>query len=197
VLLALSVTFVAHARARATDVAGPTLTVAMVDRSTAGGAELAAARTRAGYVFENAGIRIAWSEPGASPVRGSGGSTAIHVMVVDGPGIDGSFDDAVLGFASPPARRAYVYYNRVETYALSRHVSPGWFLGLVMAHELAHVLLPGAGHAPAGVMAAQLRPDPGQAPAFTEEEARALCAAVTGEVTVARLGDMASGSRGN
>lgn len=63
---------------------------------------------------------------------------------------------------------------------------PGWFLGVVIAHELAHVLRPDAGHAENGLMGATLRPE--AMPMFTAQEAQALRARLHDGVTVTALG---------
>ena len=170
--------------------APPTLNVVVSDRSTAGGAELGTARTRASYVFDGVGIRIAWMTPAQTAAIANTAKPDIQLVVTDGsrvdPGVQGH--DPILGFAIPSANRIYVYYDRVETLALRRKVQPGWFLGVVIAHELAHVLLPDSRHAPAGVMAAVLSPDPTEPSAFTDDQGRALRARLGGAATVARLG---------
>ena len=166
----------------------PTLTVVVQDRSSAAGGELGTARTRANYVFDAAGIRIAWTTPdGALDLVNV--SDPVQLVVLDGP----ADDDVrvrippILGFAVPAANRVYVYYDRVQALALERRVQPGWFLGVVIAHELAHVLLPDARHASSGLMAATLGADPKMLPAFTGQEARLMRERLTGEMTLARV----------
>jgi len=164
----------------------PTLTVIVDDRSSAGAAELGAARTRAGYVFDGAGIRITWMTQGRAQdlsVR----RDYIYVVVLDRPADEDLIDghQPVLGFAVPAANRVYVYFDRVQRLALDRRVQPGWFLGVVIAHELAHVLLPHTRHTTTGVMAATLGPDPTVPPTFTGQEARAMRARLGGEATLA------------
>lgn len=183
IFLALS----AHVHAQAVD-RRPTLTVIVDDRSTDGAADIGIAKTRAGYLFDEAGIRIAWQI--ARPVMAgtNDGRDVIRVVVLDG-GVDTDVaTDPVLGFAVPSANRIYVYYDRAQRLALGKRAQPGWFLGDVIAHEITHVLLPDIAHTQSGVMAAALRPDPQHPPAFTSGEARALRARL-GETTLARLHD--------
>ena len=148
------------------------------------------ARTRAGYVFDDVGIRIVWITLGQTPASVTTGQTDIQLVVADGARADQAVPgrDPILGFAVPSANRVYVYYDRVETQALSRNIRPGWFLGVVIAHELAHVLLPGSRHTPTGVMAAVLSPDPAKGSTFTNEEGRAMRARLGGEMALAGLG---------
>ena len=178
-----------HLNARAAD-PGLTLNVVVSDRSTAGGAALGTARTRADYVFADVGIRIAWMTPGQTPAIANLGERYIQLVVTDGARVDQGVPtrDPILGFAVPSANRVYVYYDRVETLALRRNIQPGWFLGVVIAHELTHVLLPESGHTPTGVMASVLAPDPKEPLTFTADEGRAMRARLSGETTLARLG---------
>ena len=49
---------------------------------------------------------------------------------------------------------AYVYYRRVQTESARYQVSTGLVLACAIAHELGHLLLPDATHAPTGLMRA-------------------------------------------
>ena len=181
IFLALS----AHVHAQAKD-RRPTLTVIVDDRSTDGAADIGIAKTRAGYLFDDAGIRIAWLIARAATLGTNDGPDVIRVVVLDGVADTDAAGSPVLGFAVPSANRVYVYYDRVERLALGKRAQPGWFLGDVIAHEITHVLLPDIGHTQSGVMAAGLRPDPQHPLAFTRAEARALRARL-GETMLARL----------
>ena len=164
----------------------PTVTVIVDDRSTDGAADIGIAKTRAGYLFADAGIRIAWLIAGPATSGTNDGRDVIQVVLFDGAVDTDVSANPVLGFAVPSANRVYVYYDRVQRLALGKRAQPGWFLGDVIAHEITHVLLPDIGHTQAGVMAAALRPDPQHPPAFTSAEGRALRARL-GETTLARL----------
>ena len=128
--------------------------------------------------------------PGQTPAIANIGERYIQLVVTDGARVDQGVPtrDPILGFAVPSANRVYVYYDRVETLALRRNIQPGWFLGVVIAHELTHVLLPESGHTPTGVMASVLAPDPKEPLTFTADEGRAMRARLSGETTLARLG---------
>jgi hypothetical protein len=82
--------------------------------------------------------------------------------------------------------QVYVHYDRVMALARHYRTPPGWFLGVVIAHEVAHVLLPDAGHAHSGLMGATLSPQ--VTPAFTAQQAQSLRARLHDEMAVAGLG---------
>lgn len=87
---------------------------------------------------------------------------------------------SLLGLAVPSANRVYIHYDRARALARQYGTPPGWFLGIVIAHEVAHVLLPDAGHADDGLMAATLNPE--ATPAFTAQQAQSLRAALRSRV---------------
>jgi hypothetical protein len=165
----------------------PALEVIMDNRSPSAAPELAAARTHARFIFGEAGIRVTFVMQSDELATATSGIDRIHLVVLGQPEADRLIAGNVrrLGFAIPPAYRVYVHYDRVEAVARSRGVQPGWFLGVVMTHELAHVLLPHAGHSDAGLMAPSLSPDPKVPPAFTRQEARVLREQLRGETMLA------------
>ena len=105
----------------------PTLNVIVDDRSSAGATELATARTRAGYLFSDASIRIAWITQGQARGVMNIGRDYVRLVVVDGATADEVIagHDPVLGFAIPSANRAYVYYDRVQRLARDRKSTTG------------------------------------------------------------------------
>jgi PadR family transcriptional regulator PadR len=164
----------------------PALEVATFDRSSSG-PELGIARGRASHIFADAGIRVVWT----TRARGGRAATATHriqLVVLSGATADETFlgYGDMLGIAIPAVSRVYVHYDRVVALARRHRTPPGWFLGVVIAHELAHVLLPGAGHAEHGLMAATLSPE--AMPMFTAREAQSIRARLHDERTFAALG---------
>jgi hypothetical protein len=153
----------------------PIFEVVIDNRAPGAAPEMAAARARAGFLFGEAGIRVTWwthfDDAAVVP-----GRERIVLVVLDLPEGNHVFrgDIRRLGFAVPPASRVYVHYPRVSELARYHGAQPGWFLGVVMAHELAHVLLPRTGHAAEGIMSASLTPHPKRPPAFSRGEARQL-----------------------
>jgi len=166
----------------------PALEVVMDNRSPSAGPELAMACARIRFIFDEAGIRVTFVMQSDGLAGAASGHDRIRLVLLDQREADQVIAGEVkrLGFAIPPAYRVYVHYDRVEALARFYHVHPGWFLGVVMAHELAHVLLPGAGHADAGLMARSLSPDPKMPMAFTRQEAQVMRERLSGEMTLAR-----------
>jgi PadR family transcriptional regulator PadR len=186
VWLGVSIALALSSRPSAQTPSGPLLEVATLDRSSSG-AELGIARGRVRHIFADAGIRVLWTTRSG---RDSAGTATRRVRLVL---LSGSFADEiflghgdVLGIAIPAVGRVYVHYDRVVALARRYRTPSGWFLGLVIAHELAHVLLPGAGHAENGLMAATLSPE--ALPMFTAREAQSLRASVEDGATFAALG---------
>jgi hypothetical protein len=115
------------------------------------------ARTTASYVFKNAGIKIVWLEGcKVMPVLQS----YFVVVVTHQPPADWTTQDA-MGFAPiriGDQRRAYVFLDRVTAFV--KRVSPndmrestiGTAVGLTIAHELGHLLIPGNAHRMVGIM---------------------------------------------
>ena len=165
----------------------PVFEVVLDNRAPAGAAEIGTARLRTDYIFEGAGIRVAWLLKGEDPGVPAGVGERIHLVLIDeSAGRLIANDPRTLGFALPAAGRVYVHYDRVHELARLHGVRPGWFLGVVIAHELVHVLLPRAGHTGGGLMARSLSPDPKVPSAFTRTEAQSLRDRLRGETTLAQ-----------
>jgi hypothetical protein len=164
----------------------PTLEVVIDNRAPGGAMEIGTARTRAGFIFGEAGIRIAWVLQGEAGRVALDADERVHLVVID-ERADGLIagNPRRLGFAMPSANRAYVHYDRVHKLARAHYVQPGWFLGVVIAHELAHLLFQGGGHAETGVMARALSPDPAAPAVFTRQEAQRLRDHLRRETTLA------------
>ena len=165
----------------------PVFEVVLDNRAPAGAAEIGTARVRTDYIFEDVGIRIAWLVKGEDLRVPAGAGERIHLVLIDeSAGRLISNDPRTLGFALPAAGRVYVHYDRIHDLAREHGVQPGWFMGVVIAHELVHVLLPRAGHTVDGLMARSLRPDPAVPAAFTRTEGQALRVRLRGETTLAQ-----------
>jgi len=185
VFLGVSIALVLSARASAQMADGrPALEVVTEDRSL-GGVELGFARARVNEIFITAGIRVVWSARTAV-ATGAPGTDRIRLVVLSAPSADAMFHGHpdLLAFAVPSASRVYIHYDRVLALARHDRIPPGWFLGIVIAHEVAHVLLPDAGHADNGLMGARI--DPETAPAFTAQQAQSLRARLHDGVMAAR-----------
>jgi hypothetical protein len=166
----------------------PTVEVVIDNRAASAALELAAARTRARFIFDDAGVHLDFMTQGKGAAIARSGLDRIHLVVLDTASAERLIptESRMLGFAIPSANRVYVHYDRVQAVARSRGVEPGWFLGVVIAHELGHVLLQGAAHTDSGVMARALSPDPKVPPAFTQQQARSLRSRLGAETTLAQ-----------
>jgi hypothetical protein len=154
----------------------PTLEVVVDNHAPSAASELAAARTRARFIFGDAGIQVTFLTRQQAASSPRAGLDPIYVVLLDEKAADRLIagDPRRLGFAIPPANRVYVHYERVHLVARNHGVEPGWFLGAVIAHELGHVLLQGAPHAAAGLMAKMISPDSAAASVFSRQESQHL-----------------------
>lgn len=89
----------------------------------------------------------------------------------------------VLGQTNPPARLVYVFTARIVEASVKFAHDYTRILGLVVAHELGHVLLPAGSHADTGVMNGRANLWAKIAHEFTPEEGEAIRAGL------ARRGD--------
>ena len=110
-------------------------------------------------LYAAVGVPTIWRAAAPSDDR----SDVIHVIVLpDATGILGRHTDIVMGAAvSTPGstRVAYVYYRRMREEAERYGASVSQVLACAIAHEIGHLLIPEAGHSPAGLMRARWRRD--------------------------------------
>ena len=131
------------------------------------------------HIFAASGIELRWSNV---PVQGRYLRTAILDRGLHG------LPEHALAFATllPPGNASYagVSLPSVATVAESEDIPLAIVLGASMAHEIGHVLLGSAAHAPSGIMSrrfarAQLQMAAAGRLLFTRRESRELRAAVT------------------
>jgi hypothetical protein len=151
------------------------LTVKVVDNVGASAYVLQQAADVAQRVFKAAGLPTVWvvcprfndiaaqklDELAAKNPACYENLTDIYIQVVDTPknNLVPWQDKLQLGAAlypenGPPGRHAYVLYDRIQKEAETAVCTRISLLGLVMAHEIGHLLL-GSGHALEGVMIGQ------------------------------------------
>jgi hypothetical protein len=87
--------------------------------------------------------------------------------------------------ASVDCQIAYIFYDRIEELSRLTNVPLGRMLGLAMAHEIGHMLLPPPSHSPEGIMRPSLELKRSILPRFTAAQA---------DVIRARLGQRRYGS---
>lgn len=117
---------------------------------------LASARDDATRIFRAAGIAIVWLSRDDPCCR-----DVVRVVLPSLKGADQYLrrehvDSNALGEASAEARLVHIFWDRVRSNASHHGRDEGGLLGEVLAHEIGHVLLPGAGHSSTGIMQASL-----------------------------------------
>jgi hypothetical protein len=80
----------------------------------------------------------------------------------------------VVGTASRALGRAYIYYQHLVRHASETRSPVSRVLGVAIAHEIAHLLLPRRSHSTGGVMSAELRGRVTRVPRFTTSQAAAM-----------------------
>jgi len=158
----------------------PTVRVSVEDPGDAFGKELARARSIVEDLYARAGITLRWV--------GTTGTTSDHpslrVVVKKSTAMPRSLTAEAIGVAPTPAdgtrgSLAYVFSDRVIAFAQSNRLFVTSVLGLALAHEIGHLLLPANAHTADGIMRANWNPAlfqpraPGL-PGFVPEQARLL-----------------------
>lgn len=157
----------------------PTIVLEVADLAGVGMEDLTQAMAQTKAVFGGIGVRLVWSDAGgaeaACDCRGLKLSVRLLSPFLIRELTKQGVKKAVLGSASAPEALAYIYAERVMALAERRRMDERILLGLVIAHELGHLVLPGKGHARTGIMTEGIDTDPlGLRPRFTPEEARAI-----------------------
>jgi hypothetical protein len=144
----------ANAREQADD--RPTVFVHIENRAAAVLPEtLAGARTELAHIFEEAGVNV---ESSAEPDHERcGRQLTVHLVLLAGAMADRFIkkEDVkrrVVAQANSDARQVYVFWDRVGPAVNRQGLAHGDALGLVIAHELGHILLRGKGHSRHGIM---------------------------------------------
>jgi len=132
------------------------------------------AQTAASKVYAQIGVEVEWTTGWAALAPPDG---AQHFDVVfltqDMPAYRES-NAKTFGKASPPARRAYVFFSRVLDHARATISDPSQVLALVLAHELGHLLLPDEGHSRGGIMRAEWGGSLFDVPPFSRAQAATI-----------------------
>ncbi len=80
----------------------------------------------------------------------------------------------ILGMAFPDTRVAFIFSDQVKRFGDCTHLEGCSLLGIVIAHEIGHLVLPGSRHTTQGVMAKSLDSKQTKEPRFTPKEAKAI-----------------------
>jgi hypothetical protein len=127
------------------------------------------AEGRAQEVFQKIGAAVTWVD--ITPAREQMVPMFTLVFVGVAPSADPYWrEHEVFGFAAPSAKRAWVFWDRIEA---ERALAPalGIVLGDVMAHELGHLMLSSSGHSSDGIMRAQVERQTRTTETFTKRQA--------------------------
>lgn len=134
-----------------------TLRALVVDEAGIRPEVLRAAEDDAAAIYSAAGVQLVWTD------ATSGAHEPFDVTVKIASGMKPSMvppnvSDLSLGFAAVNpkvkgrrGRLVWVLFDQLELHAQRRHVQISRLCGLVMAHEIGHLLLP-AGHSETGLM---------------------------------------------
>ena len=127
-------------------------------------------------IYRVAGVATTWVE--ASPHSGPGnGSVDIVLMseaLADTHVRQRGFRHDNLGYAIRAARRAYIFCRHIHDIEIEFSREPGEVLGLVIAHEVGHLLLPDDAHSAHGIMRTTFDLRSRQRPYFSRAESDLL-----------------------
>jgi hypothetical protein len=160
----------------------PTLFVHIENRGAVLPETLGNARKQLAHIFDAAGVRVESTiEPGHDRCAGQ---LTVHVLLLAGTIADRFIKSQqvgrnVLAQANSDARRVYVFWDRVGPAVDHQAIDRGDALGVVIAHELGHVLLPGRGHSRSGLMQANYEAFFSYGLKFDSQESAALRAFIT------------------
>jgi hypothetical protein len=159
------------------------VTIHLVSQRYLAGSDLYHAAAYATEIYRASGIETVWTE--APWKRASASSPSFRVVLLSDDMADrkcreAGLDDSTLGMAvalaeSDRSRIAFVFVDRIRR--LARRGPDSTFelgLGLVMAHEVGHLLLGVKSHAQEGLMAPGWNPWERRVLTFTSEQAERI-----------------------
>ena len=157
----------------------PTIVLRVTDHAGTDSSDLARAQAEIERIFDAIGVRVVWSDMKAGPGHRVCEGFNLFVSLLSPIMIEGlsgqGVKEKVLGSASNTSGRALIYAERVRARAARSRVDERVLLGRVIAHEVGHLLLPGADHSRAGIMTEGIDTDPtGLKARFIPREARAI-----------------------
>lgn len=132
-----------------------TVVLHVVDHQHVADEEWAGAQKAASDAYARIGVRLLWTS-GSARLATADHRVHLDVAVLDEglSAVDGS-EPSAFGKASHAMGRATIYYPRIRAHAVATGSPVPRLLGLVLAHELGHLLLPEGTHSDAGLMRAR------------------------------------------
>jgi hypothetical protein len=145
-------------------------------------------------VYRSIGIETAWAptqdqSKSREAWMAAGAIEEFSIMIVSSTRIAAQCPTNALGCAavgqSGGGRVAYVIYDRIVNVAIQANWDADALLGIVVAHEVGHLLLPKGSHSPEGIMRGHWNVEDLQQTdqhrlAFTPEQARLIRRTVSG-----------------
>ena len=161
----------------------PTVLVHIENHAAVPPETIASARDELAHIFDAVGVRV---ESSAEPDHSRCVlQLTVHVVLLGGAAADRFIKiehvkGKVLAQANSDARRVYVLWERVGPSVDHQAVGQGDALGLVIAHELGHVLLPARRHSRSGIMQENYNVHRSYTLKFSAEESAAMRAFIDG-----------------
>ena len=136
-----------------------TITLSVRDTAQVPDDVLARAQLEATKIYRQAGIQTVWLPP-SSPLGDTGPDCARFIIAIlsrdQAPLLNPALTRGSVGVAlSSPTKRghiAYVFYRRVQDLTGGNGLNLAPVLGIAMAHEIGHLLLPQKAHSQTGLM---------------------------------------------
>ena len=152
----------------------PSLAVRLFDYAGLPEETRLAAEQQVERIYLTVGVRIVWLGASDARVRSPLDIVLLSAAMTERELRGGKGSPLDFGRASHEARQAHIYTDRIVTSATRARADVGASLGLIIAHELGHLLLPGYPHSHSGIM--QVGHDfRGRVPLrFTGAEAKAI-----------------------
>jgi len=174
-MVIMATTVVAEGKERGDD--RPTVFVHIENHAAVPPETIAGARDELAHIYDVVGVRV---ESSAEPDHSQCAlRVTVHVVLLGGAAAD-RFIKAehvkrkVLAQANSDARRVYVFWERVGPSVDHQAVGHGDALGLVIAHELGHVLMPARKHSRNGIMQENYHVHRSYVLKFSAEESAAM-----------------------
>ena len=138
-----------------------TITIRIRDSAGVPNGVLAEAQARVGRIYRQAGIETVWRQLSTPSGDVVDRDSLLTIAILSGNQADrlklGPSTDRVgvaLSSVNTRGHVAYVFYERVESLTGTNGLTRASVLGVAIAHEIGHLLLPYDAHSPTGVMRA-------------------------------------------
>ena len=156
----------------------PSLSLRIMNHAQLSSETLQRAAQEVSIIYRVAGIATTWVE--ASPSSRPGNASVDIALMSDALAEthvrQRGFRHDDLGYAIRAARRAYIFCRHIHDIEIEFSRDPGEVLGLVIAHEVGHLLLPDDAHSAHGIMRTTFDLRSRQRPYFSGAESGLLLA---------------------